>query len=53
MAAIRQSFPYQSSSLNASPLKPTSNSQSFACQSFVNGSFVKVFHCQTFALYGI
>ena len=27
--------------------------QSFARQSFVNGSFVKVFLRQTFALYGI
>ena len=45
--AICQTFSYQSSSVIAS-LKPTRNCQSFAHQSFVNGSFVK---CQIFAIW--
>ena len=52
--AICQSFPYQPLSLNVFPLKSTINSsQSFTRQTSVNDSFVKVFPCQTFALYDI
>ena len=44
--AIRQNFSYQSSSLNASPLKPTSNSSKFCewfiCQSFPLSNFCTI-----------
>ena len=40
-------------SLSASPVNLQAIHQSLAYQSFVNGSFVKVFLRQTFALYSI
>ena len=44
--AICQNFPYRSSSLNASPLKPISNLLKFCLPKFVNGLFIKLFPCQ-------
>ena len=50
--AICQSFSYKHL-LMLHPVNLQAIHQSFARQSFVNGSFVKVFLRQTFALYSI